>query len=166
MWAHLRLQYRPFARSAQARRVTDHAAEVDAPAMTAFRILPPPSAIRIRAVYFSPLGTLRRDSRRACFRHCERTPAKQLATRTLWRPIRRHYFRIARHPPGIQQLFGTNSQNETFSVHSGCALENAQERNQVRFLLRRENKAKAALVKLHRVQQSLSGSVMEIRGPS
>ena len=51
-----------------------------------------------------------------------------------------------------------------FSVQSGCALENAQERDQVRFLLRREHKAKAALVKLHGIQQSLSGSVMEIRG--
>ena len=45
-----------------------------------------------------------------------------------------------------------------------CALENAQERDQVRFLLRRENKAKAALVKLHRIQQSPSGPVMEVRG--
>ena len=43
-------------------------------------------------------------------------------------------------------------------------LKNAQECDQVRFLLRRENKAKAALVKLHGIQQSLSGSVMEIRG--
>src|SRR5713101_5977560 len=72
-------------------------------------------------------------------------------------------FRVARHPPAIQQLWDQFPERD-FSVQSGCALENAQERDQVRFLLRRENKAKAALVKLHGIQQSLSGSVMVMRG--
>src|SRR2546429_5129042 len=43
-------------------------------------------------------------------------------------------------------------------------LESAQERDQIGFLLRRQNKAKTAFVKAHDIQQGLSGAVMEIWG--
>src|SRR5947208_13640306 len=41
-------------------------------------------------------------------------------------------------------------------------LESAQERDQIGFLLRRQNKAKTAFIKAHDIQQGLSGAVMEI----
>src|SRR5689334_544695 len=49
-------------------------------------------------------------------------------------------------------------------VNRATPLERAQERDQVGFLLRCEDKAKARLVKTHGVQQCLSRSIVEKRG--
>src|SRR5437867_12973089 len=47
-----------------------------------------------------------------------------------------------------------------------CQLETAQERDQVGFLLSREDEAKAVFVKTHSVQQCLSRPIVEKRSTS
>jgi hypothetical protein len=43
------------------------------------------------------------------------------------------------------------------------ASQGAQERDQIRLFLWRQDQAKASLVKMHDVQQALSGAIMEVR---
>lgn len=57
------------------------------------------------------------------------------------------------HARGPKMILGGAAQKTTPACE--CSLEDAQERDQVRFLLRRENKAKAELIKMHGVKECL-----------